>query len=76
MDALEDIIEKIKEYWKLNAEGESTQTEKNKKEVAATSEMRLQTLETFRESKKQKTLLALKLVKKLWRGREAVGQIP
>ena len=31
MDALEDIIEKIKEYEKLHAEGESTQTEKNEK---------------------------------------------
>ena len=31
MDALEDIIEKFKEYEKLHAEGESTQTEKNEK---------------------------------------------
>ena len=54
IDALEDIIEEIKEYEKLHAEGESTQTEKNEKEVAAASEMRLQALITFSESKKRK----------------------
>ena len=47
MDALEDIIEKIKAYEKLHAEGESTQTKKNEKEVPATSEMRVQALETL-----------------------------
>ena len=31
MDALEYIIEKIKEFGKLYAEGETTQTKKNKK---------------------------------------------
>ena len=56
---MEDIIQKIKEYEKLHAQGESTQTEKNEKEVAATSETRLQALETFGESKKKK-LLALR----------------
>lgn len=54
MNALEDILEKIKEYEKLHAEGESTQTEKNAQEVAAASDMRLQALETFSESKKRK----------------------
>ena len=41
MDALKDKTENIKEYEKLHAEGGSSQTEKNEKEVTATSEMRL-----------------------------------
>ena len=78
MDGLEDIIEKIKAYEKLHAEGESTRTKKNEKEVAAASEMRLQALETFIENEKEKKLLALrmKLVKTSVRSHEAVGQIP
>ena len=45
------MIEKIKEYKKLHAEGENTQTETNEKEVA-TSVIRLQALDTLRESEK------------------------
>ena len=41
MDALKDTTENIKEYEKLHAEGGSSQTEKNEKEVTAASEMRL-----------------------------------
>ena len=50
MNAMEDIIEKIKECEKLHAEGESTQTKKNEKAVPAASETRLQALEAFSES--------------------------
>ena len=46
------MIEKIKEYKKLHAEGENTQTETNEKEVVATSVIRLQALDTLRESEK------------------------
>ena len=46
------MIEKIKEYKKLHAEGENTQTETNGKEVVATSVIRLQALDTLRESEK------------------------
>ena len=56
---MEDIIEKIKEYDKLHAEGESNQTENNEKLVAAASEMRLQALETFSDSKKRKEVAAI-----------------
>ena len=41
MDALKDTTENIKEYEKLHAEGGSSQTAKNEKEVTAASEMRL-----------------------------------
>ena len=44
------MIGKIKEYKKLHAKGESTQTETNEKEVVATSVTRLQALDTLRES--------------------------
>ena len=51
MNAMEDIIEKIKECEKLHhAEGKSTQTKKNEKAVPAASETRLQALEAFSES--------------------------
>ena len=78
MDGWEDIIEKIKAYEKLHAEGESTRTKKDEKEVAAASKMRLQALETFIENENEKKLLALrkKLARTSVRSHEAVRQIP
>ena len=70
MDALEYIIEKIKEFGKLYAEGETTQTKKNKKKK--------QLQQTFSESKKEKKLLALKAspVKRSVGNYESVEQVP
>ena len=52
--AMEDIIERIKEYEKQHEEEDSSKIEKNEKEKEAAADMRLKALETFSVSKKRR----------------------
>ena len=70
--AMEDIIERIKEYEKQHEEEDSSKIEKNDKEKEAPADMRLKALKTFSESKiSGKLLQAMVFLKrrnpqKLW----------
>ena len=54
--AIEDIIEQIREYEEKQAEEDCSKNEKSEREKEAAKDMRSQALETFAESKKRKDL--------------------